>query len=66
MPSKRARKIPEKIQVSKEDVEELTVKTEEDINVVPDAEVTSEETELSLDELKDNEVNTEDTDPTNS
>ena len=66
LPSKRARKIPEKIQVSKEDVEELTVKTEEDINVVPDAEVTSEETELSLDELKDNEVNTEDTDPTNS
>ena len=66
LPSKRARKIPEKIQVSKEDVEELTAKTEEDINVSPDVEVTSEEKELSLDEIKDNEANTEDTDPTNS
>jgi len=66
LPSKRARKIPEKIQVSKEDVEELTVKTEADVNVSPEVEVNSEETEISLDELKDNEVNTEDTDPTNS
>jgi len=66
LPSKRARKIPEKIQVSKEDLGELTTKAEADIDANPVSEVPSEETEVSLDELKDNEVNTEDTDPTNS
>jgi len=66
LPSKRARKIPEKIQVSKEDVEELITKNEADINVSPEVEVSSKETEVSLDELKDNEANIEDTDPTNS
>ena len=66
LPSKRARKIPEKIQVSKEDIEELTTKAETDIDVNPDLEASSEETEVSLDELKDNEVNPEDTDSTNS
>ena len=66
LPSKRARKIPEKIQVSKEDIEELTTKAETDIDVNPDLEASSEETEVSLDELKANEVNPEDTDSTNS
>jgi DNA-directed RNA polymerase subunit omega len=66
LPSKRARKIPEKIQVSKEDIEELTTKAEADVDVNPEAEISDEETEVSLDELKDNEANTEDTDPTNS
>ena len=66
LPSKRARKIPEKIQVSKEDIEELTTKAEADVDVNPEAEISNEETEISLDELKDNEANTEDTDPTNS
>ena len=66
LPSKRARKIPEKIQVSKEDIEELTTKAEADVDVNPEAEISNEETEISLDELKDNEANTEDTDPTNT
>ncbi len=66
LPSKRARKIPEKIQVSKEDLEELTTKTEADVDVNPESEVSSEETEVSLDQLKDNEANPEDTDSTNS
>ena len=66
LPSKRARKIPEKIQVSKEDLEELTTKTEAEVDVNPESEVSSEETEVSLDQLKDNEANPEDTDSTNS
>ena len=33
LPSKRARKIPEKIQVSKEDLDELTTKAEADTDV---------------------------------
>ena len=66
LPSKRARKIPEKIQVSKEDIEELTTKAEADVDVKPEPELTAEESEVSLDELKDNEANTEDTDSTNS
>jgi DNA-directed RNA polymerase subunit omega len=66
LPSKRARKIPEKIQVTKDDVEELTTKVEADIDVNPEVEISSEETEVSLDALKDNEIKSEDSDPTNS
>ena len=66
LPSKRARKIPEKIKVSKEDIEELTTKAEADVDVNPEAEISDEKTEVSLDDLKDNEANIEDTDSTNS
>ena len=66
LPSKRARKIPEKIQVSKEDLEELTTKAEAEVDVQPEMEVGAEEADVSLDELKDNEAKPEDTDPTNS
>ena len=72
LPSKRARKIPEKIQVSKEDLEELTTKAEPEDDVQPEKEVGieevvgTEEIAVSLDDLKDNEANLEDTDPTNS
>ena len=72
LPSKRARKIPEKIQVSKQDLEELTTKIEPEIDVQLEKELGTEETVgteeavVSLDELKDNEANLEDTDPTNS
>ena len=66
LPSKRARKIPEKIQVSKEDLDELTTKAEADTDVNQESDVFSEETEVSLDQLKDNEVNPEDTESTNS
>ena len=66
LPSKRARKIPEKIQVSKEDIAELSTASKTDVDVKPEPELTAEESEVSLDELKDNEANTEDTDSTNS
>jgi len=52
LPSKRARKIPEKIQVSSEDLDELTAKIE---------------TEVSLDQIAETtEANPEDTDTTNN
>ena len=58
LPSKRARKIPDKIQVSKEDLSELqnspeSLSSEE---VSSDVEVGSEENEVSIDELKDQEA----------
>ena len=50
LPSKRARKTPEKIQVSKEDLEELTAKAEPEIEVNPELEVTEENSKVSLDQ----------------
>ena len=71
LPSKRARKIPEKIQVSKEDLEELTAQAEPDVDVNPELEATSEEPEVSLDQISEvenetSEVNPEDSDTTNN
>tara|TARA_B110001454_G_C12692165_1_gene422758 strand:+ start:1142 stop:1678 length:537 start_codon:yes stop_codon:yes gene_type:complete len=71
LPSKRARKIPEKIQVSKEDLEELTAKAEPEVEVDPELEAKTEETEVSLDQISDTETeaveaNTEDSDTTNN
>ena len=71
LPSKRARKIPEKIQVSKEDLEELTAKAEPEIEVNPELEAGTEESEVSLDQISDTknettEVNPEDSDTTNN
>ena len=43
LPSKRARKIPEKIQVAPEDLEELTAKAEPEVEVNPELEVAAEE-----------------------
>ena len=66
LPSKRARKIPEKIQVSSDDLEELTAKAEPDVDVNPDLEVVSEETEVSLDQITETETtedNSEETEP---
>ena len=52
LPSKRARKIPEKIQVAPEDLEELTAKAEPEVEEVKsELEVTSEEAEVSLDQI---------------
>jgi len=48
LPSKRARKIPEKIQVSKEDLDELTVTAKPDVAVEPELEMSSEEPELDV------------------
>ena len=59
LPSKRARKIPEKIQVSKEDIAELTTPNEESISQETHSENSEEESDVSLDEIKDQEVSTE-------
>ena len=72
LPSKRARKIPEKIQVAPEDLEELTAKAEPEVEVNPELEVASEETEVSLDQIAETteaettEVNSDDSETTNS
>ena len=68
LPSKRARRIPEKIQVSKEDLEELKGAIEP---APQDQDVESEDSDLSLENLKEEEAqeNTdikEDTEATNS
>jgi DNA-directed RNA polymerase subunit omega len=52
LPSKRARKIPEKIQVAPEDLEELTAKAEPEVEVNPELEVASEETEVASEDTE--------------
>ena len=69
LPSKRARKSPEKIQVSKEDIEELT--ETKDISVQSDNEEQTDDADVSLEELSDTENQetgdtTEDPNNTNS
>ena len=64
LPSKRARKIPEKIQISKEDLEELK-------NTPKDSDFSEKTEDVSLDEEKEEEVqenkdNKEDTEATNT
>ena len=54
LPSKRARKIPEKIQVSKDDLAELQNTTEQ-LSSDPVEEAQEEEVDVSLDEMKDQE-----------
>ena len=54
LPSKRARKIPEKIQVSKDDLAELQ-NTAEQPSSEPVEDTQEEETDASLDEMKDQE-----------
>ena len=71
LPSKRARKIPEKIQVSKEDLAELeNSPVEKSIESEPKTEsVESENEDVSLDNLKDEEIagaEKEDSESTNS
>ena len=71
LPSKRARKIPEKIQVSKEDLAELENSPEEQsIESEPSEEsAESQEDDVSLDNLKDEEIASEeqkDSDTSNS
>jgi len=71
LPSKRARKVPEKIKVSKEDIEELKGTTDSTVEVADKQEEQTEENDVSLDELSDaenqtSESNPEDTDTTNS
>ena len=53
LPSKRARKIPEKIQVSKEDLAEI--KNENPDQTTTDTPVSGDEGDLSIEELKEEE-----------
>ena len=64
LPSKRARKIPEKIQISKEDLEELK-------NTPKESDFSEKTEDVSLDdakqeEVQENKVNKEDTEATNT
>ena len=59
LPSKRTRKIPEKIQVSKDDLAELQ-NTAEQPSSEPVEDIQEEETDVSLDEMKDQEENVSD------
>ena len=71
LPSKRARKTPEKIQVSKEDLAELSETVKPDVDTSIDDETMNEQDEVSLDEVSEQEnqeaeVNIEDSDTSNS
>ena len=71
LPSKRARKIPEKIQVSEEDLAELKNSTEDQSITTTSTEESSEDQneEVSLDNLKEKEVTSSekvDNEPTNN
>ena len=59
------RKIPKKIQVSPDDLEELTAKAEPEVDVDPELEAASEEPEVSLDQISEaeTEAETDDTAP---
>jgi DNA-directed RNA polymerase subunit omega len=71
LPSKRARKAPEKIQVSKDDLAELSQTAKPDVDVSNEEETTNDQDEISLDEVskqenQDTDVNIEDSDTSNS
>ena len=71
LPSKRARKAPEKIQVSKEDLAELSKSSQPDVDNLTSEENETEQGDVSLEEVSESEnqqseVNTEDSDASNS
>ena len=55
LPSKRARKTPEKIQVTKEDLAELSETAKPDIDETDGEETVNEQGEVSLDEVSETE-----------
>ena len=64
LPSKRARKTPEKIQVSQEDLAELSETAKADVDVAENEEIMNDQGEVSLDEVSEaenQEVASEDT-----
>ena len=64
LPSKRARKTPEKIQVSQEDLAELSETAKPDVEVTENEETMNDQGEVSLDEVSEaenQEVAAEDT-----
>ena len=71
LPSKRARKTPEKIQVSQEDLAELSETAKPEVDISAEEESISDQGEVSLDEVSEQEnqeaeVNSEDSDASNS
>ena len=71
LPSKRARKSPEKIQVSKADLVELSQGAQPDVDTNTSEDNESDQGDVSLDEVSENEnqqpdINTEDTEASNS
>ena len=69
LPSKRARKIPEKIQVSKEDLDELKNTVDQTKQEAVELPAEEENSELSLDEIKEEEAQVneqEDSEATNT
>ncbi len=69
LPSKRARKIPEKLQVSKDDLEELQNTTQQVTPEPTENEPEEETSDVSLDEIKEDETQAneqEDTEATNN
>ena len=72
LPSKRARKAPEKIQVSKDDLAELSQTAQPDVDISEsDNSETEEGDDVSLEEVSESEnqesdINTEDSEPSNS
>ncbi len=61
LPSKRARKIPEKIQVSKEDIEELSQSAQPDVDNSAVEQNDGENADVSLDEVSEAEEQNIDT-----
>ena len=68
MPSKRARKAPEKIQVSQEDLAELSKTASPDVDTSDNDELGDEQGDVSLDEVSKAEAdeNSEDSNSSNS
>ena len=71
LPSKRARKTPEKIQVSQEDLAELSETAKPDVDASAEEETITDQSEVSLDEVSEQEnqeaeVNSEDSNASNS
>ena len=71
LPSKRARKTPEKIQVSQDDLAELSETAKPDVDVAENEETMNDQDEVSLDEVSEQENQeaeaiTEDSDASNS
>ena len=58
LPSKRARKIPEKIQVSKDDLAELSETAQPEMDTQADEENTSDQNEVSLEDVVESEHQT--------
>ena len=70
LPSKRARKSPEKIQVFKEDLAELSEAAQPEVDLPASEETESDEDNVSLDEVsesenKETDINTEDSESEN-